>query len=305
MKQFPNWAHFGKSDRIVYAHGGPLSSEFDRRLQQNYAALSDQLKRAGDFVAANPIDTATRSLRAVAGTAGLPPATFSRLAKALEYPSFDALRDSLRDKIGERFQSFAERAEDITQDSGFAERHLVACRANLTALEAHLDPETLAEAVEVLTSADRVFLFGALGATGIVEYFRYLAQFCVGTWEMVGRQGSSLGGGLADMGPRDVFLVVTKPPYSSRALRAVALAAERGARVIVMTDDRACPALRHATCAFILPTESPHFYSSYVATLTLIEILIGMVVGRTGDPARARIAQIEQSNRRLEEVWDG
>lgn len=308
MKQLKQFFELGREERPRIATavwGNGLPAEFDRRLAQKYATLSDQLRRAGDFVANNPIDTASRSLRAVASEAGLAPATFSRLAKALDYSSFDALRDSLRDKIGRQINSFAERAEEIAPGADFGHRHLAACQSNLAALNRLLDSAELDDAATRLAEADRVFLFGALGATGIVEYLSYLAHFCTENWHLVGRQGTSLGGALADIGPRDAFLVVTKQPYSGRALSAAELAHAQGASVIALTDDRACPVLQHATASFIVPTNSPHFYSSYVATLTLLEILIGLVVGRSGSAARDRIARVEQSNRRLEEVSGG
>lgn len=285
--------------------GGCVAAEFETRLAHNYAGLSDTLRRAGDFVAQNPLDTATRSLRAIAAEARIAPASFSRLARALGYESFDSLRDSLRAKLGRQVNSFADRAGEIEAGGDFAHRHLSACSVNLETLTRELDYNALQHAAASLVAARRVYLFGALGATGIVEYLSYLAHFCADNWVLVGRQGGSLGGGLAGIGPQDVFIVVTKPPFSARAMRAAELARDQGAEVIVITDDRACPVLPTARHSFIVPTQSPHFYSSYVATLALIEILIGMVVGENGPKAQARIGHIEQSNRRLGETWDG
>ena len=74
---------------------------------------------------------------------------------------------------------------------------------------------------------------------------------------------------------------------------------------MVITDSHACPALRHASAGFVVPSDSPHFYSSYVATLVLAEAMVGMLVSRAGPAARARIARVEESSRRLGETWDG
>ncbi|PIE11793.1 MAG: transcriptional regulator [Rhodobacterales bacterium] len=282
-----------------------MSTEFEERLAKSYEGLSDQLRRAGDFVATHPFDTASRSMRSVAREAEVAPASFTRLAKALGYDGFESLRDSLRAQIGDQVRSFADRAEAIGESVQFATAHLEACRSNLDALSHGLDPQALTEAADLLSGARRVYLFGALGATGIVEYLSYLAHYCTDNWHLIGRQGGSLGGGLAAVTEDDVLIVVTKPPFSSRAIRAARFAEESGAHVMVLTDSHTCPALRYAQSSFILPTESPHFYSSYVATLTLIEILIGMVVGRSGPAARDRIARVEQSNRRLDELLDG
>lgn len=253
----------------------------------------------------NPVDTASRPLRSVAQESGIAPATFSRLAKALGYESFDALRESLRRRIGEQVHSFADRAHAIQVGDSFAETHAAACCENLGALMRGMDIDKLNAAADRLHAARRVYLFGALGATGIVEYLSYLAHFCSDKWVLVGRQGSSLGGGLIDIGAEDALIVVTKPPFSSRARHAAELAHDQGAYVMTITDTLSCPTLQKSATTFIVPTESPHFYSSYVATLALLEILIGLVVGRAGPDARDRIAKVEQSNRRLDEVFDG
>ncbi|SEL44611.1 transcriptional regulator, RpiR family [Roseovarius azorensis] len=287
-----------------------MPGAFEQRLAENYEALSEKLRRAGEYVAAHPVDTATRSLRAVAQESGLAPATFSRMARALDYASFEELREVMRAKIGRRVNSFAERAERLqaahaTGEMAFFDAHLAACQGNLQTLSQEIDRDLLEQAVDRLHRARHVVLVGALGSTGIVEYFAYMANFVSANWAMAGRMGASVGSGLTDLDARDVVVVVTKPPFSMRAIRAAEAAQAQGAYVVVITDTHACPALRHAGAGFVVPTDSPHFYSSYVATMVLVETMVGMLVSRAGPEARTRIGRIEESNRRLQEVWDG
>lgn len=287
-----------------------MTTTFEQRLGENYEELSAKLKLAGDYIAENPVDTATRSLRAVAQESGLAPATFSRLARALDYDDFEQLRDELRDKIGRRVHSFADRAGRLQQDHGkgprgFFDAHAAACMTNLQRLHDDMDTTLLEQAVDRLHDARTVMLVGALGSTGVVEYLAYMANFCSGNWRVAGHMGASLGSALVELDSRDVLLIVTKPPFSTSAIRAAELARAQGVYVVVITDTHTCPALRHASAGFIVPTDSPHFYSSYVATLFLAETMIGMLVSRAGPAVRQRIAQIEKRNRRLEEVWDG
>ena len=98
---------------------------------------------------------------------------------------------------------------------------------------------------------------------------------------------------------------MTKPPFASTAINAAREAHDAGAFVIVITDTHTCPALVFASAQFIVPTESRHFFSSYAATVVLCEGMIGMLAGRAGAPAMARIAEVELRNRRLSEVWAG
>src|ERR1700710_1951956 len=58
-------------------------------------SLPLRLREVGRFVAANDYDATTRSMRDLAVAAGADPASFTRLAKALGYSGWDALRAAL------------------------------------------------------------------------------------------------------------------------------------------------------------------------------------------------------------------
>ena len=287
-----------------------MDGTFEQRLAQKYEGLSPRLREAGDYVAENPVNTATRSLRSVASEAGLAPATFSRLARVLEYDSFEQVRELMRLKIDRRVNSFADRADRLLNDheSGsldFFQSHQNACLANLEALSEEVDLGQLNATVDRLHRSRKVLVLGALGSTGIAEYMSYMANFLTDKWHMAGRMGASLGSGLTGLEKQDSLVIVTKPPFARKVLLAAEVAKQNGAYVVVLTDSRACPALRHADSGFLVKTESPHFYSSYVATVFLVETIIGMLASRVGPGAMARIAEVEDRNRRLEEVRDG
>ncbi len=286
-----------------------MSGSFEQRLAEKYDVLSRRLREAGDYVAENPVNTATRSLRSVATEAGLAPATFSRLARVLNYDSFEQVREVMRRKIDRRVNSFADKADRLQSDhkSGklsFLGAHNQACQKNLQAVNQGIDEQQLIDTVDRLHKSRKVLIMGTLGSTGIAEYMSYMANFLMDNWIMAGRMGASLGSGLAGLDDHDALIIITKPPFARRSLLAAEVARQNGAFVVVITDSRACPALRHAQSSFLVETESPHFYSSYVATIFLVEAMIGMLASRLGPDAMNRIAEVESKNRRLGEVCD-
>ena len=48
-------------------------ASIEDRIESGYDSLSARLRTAADFIAQNPVDFATRSLRSVAGQTGLAP----------------------------------------------------------------------------------------------------------------------------------------------------------------------------------------------------------------------------------------
>lgn len=289
--------------------GEVLGAAFRVKLAETYGGLSAQLRRAADYAASHPLDIASRSLRSVARDSGLSPSTFSRMAKALGYASFEDLREEMRRALSAAPDSFSARAGRLQEThgelgDGFAEAHKAACISNIDRLFDDIDPADLSMIVDRLHHAERVVLVGSLGSTAIVEHMAYMANFFRQGWHLAGRAGASLGSALVDLGPQDALILVSKPPFAARGLRAVDQAAEQGVYVLVITDSPVCPAISRAAAHLIVPTDSPHFFSSYTATLALAETLIGMLATRGGAQATARIAAVEERNRRLEEVWD-
>ncbi len=286
-----------------------MRDSFEQHLSGKYASLSAKLKEAADFVVANPVDVATRSLRTISKDAKLSPATFSRLSTALGYNSYEDLKDVMRVAIEHRANTFSHRVEVLQQrhddgDQGFLTQHINDCARNVQQLGASLEPEVLEACIERLHSARRVLVLGALGSTGTAEYFTYMANFIADNWSMASRMGASLASGLVGMSDADVLIVMTKPPFARSAINAAREAHEAQAFVIVITDTHTCPALPFASAALITASDSQHFFSSYASTLVLCEIMIGMLAGRAGAQAQARIAEVEHRNRRLNEVRD-
>ena len=281
---------------------------FETRLADRYDELSGALRQAARYLEDNPLDVASRPLRSVSKESGVSPAAFTRLVRALDYADFEELRDEFRGKIKRKVNNFADRAAQLQHDhhsspTSFFDAHLAACQANLESV-GQVDRALLEHAVSKLNEARKVVLMGALGSTGVVEYLSYMANFCADNWVMASRMGASLGGGLTGLDNRDALLIVTKPPFADRAIKAARLAQDRGVFVIVITDTHTCPALSAASAGFVLPTASPHFYSSYVTTLFFVEALIGLIVSRSGEAANARIAEVENTTKLLAEVWD-
>ena len=280
------------------------------RISGHYGQLSERLKQAADFVVDHEIDVATHSLRTVSTMAGLAPSTFTRLSQALGFVSYEEMRDVCRARMGRKAMSFSERASLLVRngaDDGarsFFEQQSSASLENLGRMERDLNQERLVDVVEQLTSARQVLLFGAFSSTGFMEYLGYLARYFADNWKVIGRMGASLSSAMVGLNNKDAVVVLTMAPYARRAIVAAEMAADAGAYVLVITDDIACPALARASASFIVPTESPQFFSSYAATLVLIETMVGMLVARAGDSARARIEEVENRNRQYGEFWD-
>ena len=280
------------------------SPQIRTAISANYAELSDTLRIAADYIAENRVEIATRSLRSVASASGVSPASYTRLARAIGFADYEALREQARSELSQRGQdSFQDKARRLQSDADqpLLPRQVSACISNIQALVEDIDPAMLDAVVERLVVSRKIVLIGALASAGFTDYFAYLAKWFDDRWVVAGRNGATLGSTLAGLNDEDTVLVISKHPYAHRSVRAAEAAAGSGAKVIVLTDSHAFPGLQYADFHFIQRTESPHFFSSYAATLVLIETITGMLVARAGSEAEARIQKVDKHNRLLDE----
>lgn len=277
----------------------------EERVAERYSGLSEQLRKAADYVLSHPLDVASRSLRAISSESKVSPATYSRLSRALGYDNFEKVRDISRLLVGQKVVSLSVKAERLRSGKPSGQSMLArqsqACIANIESFQNSTDNRKLEQTAALMRKANQVVLLGALASTGFTEYMSYIAQFFGSNWTVGGRMGASLGSEIAKLGKGDVVFAVTMRPYARRAIGAVKLAREAGADVVLITDALACPGLAHATHGFIVPTESPQFFSSYAVTIVLIETLLAMIVATSEADVTAAIQRVEANNQVLGE----
>ena len=281
-----------------------VTSRLKELSPRSLQALSPQLRRAARFVVENPGEIATRSQRSIARSANLPAPTFTRMARAVGYESYDALRESCRLEILGGRTLLAERAQALVdatdEESGIAARHAAATIRNTEALVAEIAPDELEAAVELLEHARRVALIGEMSARPIVEYAHYLATMSLTGWIVPGRGGSGLANDLADLNCDDACILFSIKPYAARAIAIADSIGARGVPLIALTDSPMSPVTVHARQSFFISTDSPQYFPSHVAAMVFFEAVIGMIVRTKGKEAQERIAAVERQNHQLE-----
>ena len=272
-------------------------------IAEHYDQLSSALKLAADFIVSNSFEVATRSLRSIAAESDLSPSSFSRLARAIGYDDYEQLRERARDELASSTNLFATKAQQLHDDGDvpFLPRQVHACVSNIQSLLNDINEHDLEAAVDSLAAAEKVTIIGSLSSAGFADYFAYLTSWFDGRWSVAGRNGMTLASSLSRITENDVIIIISKAPYAKRAVLATKMAAERGATIIVLTDSHAFPAIKHAKHVFIQNIESPQFFSSYAATLVLIETMTGMLLSRAGKSAIGKIQDVLEQNQQLDE----
>ena len=288
-------------------HSEPMIQD---RVATRFDALSPQLQRAANYVVAHPEEVATRSLRRVASEANVAPQTMSRLARALEFEGYEQLRDICRAEFSRPAITLSDRAgapqagKSASTPAGgtFLYEQSDATLANIQQLLNTTDLTALREAVDRLASARKVVVIATMGAAGIAEYLDYVTAFAFENWSHPGT-GAAWARAVAGLGKQDAVIVLTHAPYARQSVERAQYARKSGAFVMAITDAVGSPVIPVSSSSFIVPTESPQFFPSYVATLLLIESITGMLVRRGGPAIKKRVAAAERANASLGDYW--
>ena len=274
------------------------------RLADDLFSLPAELRKVASYILDNPNEVGVASARGLARAAGAQPNSVVRLARRLGFAGHEALRAVFQDEIRQGASRFPDRARWLRALSAegrlgglFADMAESAI-GNIEATFAGTDADRMQAAAQAICRARTVFVLGVGINHTIARNFTYLADMAVDTMRTVPKDGTLAVDEVARAGPDDVLIAMTFHPYRVEVVEAVALARRQGVTVIGISDSAASPVVIGSEHAFVVPTESPQFFTSTFGTLALMETLMAFVVAEAGDEVVANIRDFHQ--RRLE-----
>ena len=281
-----------------------------QHISRRFETLTPQQRRAARFLLDHPTEVALKSMRELAQAAGVPPVTFVRLARALDFADYNALRAVFQGEVRQHRTraGFSQKARDLQLRAGGDQTQALVKEL----FEAELDnieltfgqnhPDRLVAAAELMERAERLFVLGRRSCHPTAAFFHYVHRLFRANAVLV-PDGGQLADCLRDAGPDDVLLVVSVAPYTADTVEAARWARERGARLIAITDDRLSPIGQLADVALLVGTATPSFFHSIVPMVALAQALLALLVARGGDTALVAIEASEQQLARFQVYW--
>ena len=272
----------------------PLRDEVFARMDE----LSPAEKKVARSLLADYPSAGLASAAQLAKSAGTSTPTVLRLVSRLDIGSYPEFQQRLREEVSQQLNSPVSRAADrlTCEGDGTLFSRSVGQRLGLVdRLSATVPPSEFEAAVELLATAA-----GSIVVNG--GYFsRYVGQILVMqldqlvdgvvlATEPLGRDiGLYLG-----MGKDSVAVVFDLRRYELPAKQVAALARERGAAVLVITDEGLSPAADDADVVLPIAVDGVPF-DSFAALVVLVEALVEGVFQRVGEAGLARMRAWEES----------
>lgn len=283
----------GDSNRATLGYAKPRTYEELRAvLSSGTVHFPKRLRQVAIFLWQHPGDVALGTIGQVAEKAGVQPSTLVRFAQTFGYGGFSDFQEIFKAHIKESWPAGAshhrlERAQDAAgnADLHFLNGLVAASQASLGRIGAGFDGDTFERMIDFLAGAELIHLIGSKRAFPVTAYVSLtLSQQGVRN-VLVDNVGSTAFDQVNCLGRGDAVLAVSFSPYNSITPDLVAVARERGARVVAITDSTFSPLSRSAD-AWIEVIESDFAgFRSLAASMAVGLALVHGVVARRAEPA--------------------
>ncbi len=206
-----------------------------------------RLRQVAIFLWQHPGDVALSTIVQVAEQAGVQPSTLVRFAKIFGYAGFSDLQELFKDHVKGSLPEGAARegpgndAAETGEHGHFLTGMVGASRASLARLDGDFDFGGFDTMVEQLAAAELIYVVGSKRAFPVATYISLtLSQQGVRN-VLVDNVGSNAFDQVACIGKRDAVLAISFSPYNSITPDLVAVASQRQARIVTITDSTFSP----------------------------------------------------------------
>jgi DNA-binding MurR/RpiR family transcriptional regulator len=280
-----------------------LNSDVIQAVRRTYDELTRSQKRIAEAIVDDPEFVAFATVDKMASRLDVSPSTVVRFTYRLGLTGYQDLQERVRLLVRSQMRSAS---ADVNEDQVLAHlgdtayaRSFGQDLDHIRRTIALLDAGVLDRAIDLLASARRVLVAGDGTAYGVAHFMSLALDRTRGQAILVRADGESVGR-LVDIGPEDVMLAFTFPPYASTVLRSVQWANQRGVRVVGVTDSPISPVGQLVDV--VLPTLVSGIgpQNTLVAAMAVANALLNGVVLKIQDRALERYGTVSK----LMDEWD-
>ena len=269
--------------------------DFAHDLARIAAAAPPRVAALAAWAADHPQELAFNSVRGLAALSGANANTVMRLAQALGFAGYDAMRRAIQDALRAAPDIYGERAEELSGRDGASVMDAIRATSlsNLDSAFSSRARAGIAAAAELMLGARRVHVAGVRSCFAIADYITYTGRMAFDNFAPRAAAPGDIRDGVAGAAPQDVVLSITFRHYSVETIAAHELALARGARTIAMTDDTASPIARGADVLLLPAMAGPQPLPSMLAAFAMAEGVISTMAARS-DGALDNIRRFEK-----------
>lgn len=156
-----------------------------------------------------------------------------------------------------------------------------------------LDSSTLEQVVDILMKSDRKYIAGFRGTACCAQYMSSKLLFLTPNVMLITHADATAAERLIDITERDCLFLYSFPLHSEITKTIMDIARENKAQIILMTDSPTSPLANKADIVITARVDGLGFTNSYVAPLSLSELIILAVSSRCDETFSERFNRID------------
>ncbi|CAM3883517.1 putative HTH-type transcriptional regulator YbbH [Vibrio aerogenes CECT 7868] len=258
-------------------------SELQDEIRFRYGELSKRLQQVAAYILDNKNSVAFETVSVIAEQAEVPPSTLIRFASAFGFSGFNEMKQLFRSNLLEETSSYTDRVKllkeldgdpeppekpiDILQEFTRANGHAMQQLASQTS------PEKLEEAVQLLSSANNIYVVGLGRSFSVSSYLTYAFRHLNKRAFLIDGLGGMFKEQLSMVETDDVVIAISFSPYARETTEISDALAKLGTKQIIITDSQISPLASFSDVCFVVKEAKVDAFRSQAASLCLAQTL--------------------------------
>ncbi len=262
------------------------------RIAEKMPELSSGQADVARFLLKSPKEAAFLTALQVGERVGVSESTVIRLATALGFSGYPALRTAVKELLMERLSTL-ERIRGCSSDD--AALYLDAIDGDIGALKAaqeSLEHEVIDELGEKIAGATKVFVAAGRSSRALAWYLCYYLSWFFPGIELL--EPDNALEKISAAGENCLVMGISFPRYTSWTVEVLRHASELGVPTASLTNDHASPLAAWSRWVVSTPWNPVSFIDSFAAPLSVVNCVILSAVNTLGDGARKRLETLEE-----------
>lgn len=273
------------------------SQTIAEKLREQSTRFTRAERQLVDIILKNYPVSGLGSITSLADTAGVSTPTVGRLVQKLGFTGFPDFQANLRAELDEKISgpiAKRERWVNNAPEGHILNRFTEAVIENISHSLGDINPQTFDDACTLLSDSNqKLFVVGGRITRTLADYFFLHMQVIRKGVTHISSSSNAWAHYLLDINEGDVVVIFDIRRYENSTLRLAEMAKERGAKVVLFTDQWGSPISVNADYCFNSQIVVPSAWDSNVTVMLLAEIFIAEVQERHWDTTKSRMEELE------------
>ncbi len=273
------------------------SGTISERLQAKFDTLTRAERQLADAIMENYPVSGLGSITSVAEKAGVSTPTVARLVQKLGFKGFPEFQKQLRKELEAKISGPIAKHDKWAGDAPDAHilnRFTDAVMHNIKKSLAQIDPATFDEACKLLADEKRtIYVVGGRITRALADYFFLHMQVIRPNITLIQSISNAWPHYLLNVKQGDVIVIFDVRRYENSTLKLAEMAADKGATIILMTDQWISPINKLTGLVFGSRIVVPSAWDSSVTSMLLLETILAEVQELIWPDTRSRMQELE------------